>query len=403
MALSFVQTALAVALTSSLASSAPSHASTARGMVSKIQWGALVTISNRTEVEGSRIGDPFGNPNSIADIDGVPYIYASDIDASFIDVAAGNNRVSFALTEASLVNSDGTSNVTACKIGAGLGDPENPPCARLVLSGIVSHLSEGSDEELKAKAALFERHTSFKHYPSGHDFFVAKLTIDDIWLIDAYGGASVVAPADYFSATPSLDALSLKMPERSAGLSSGPPLPFFKTKMARWMTKSLDYGVLSTISVRTEGATVGEGFGNPYSFADVGGVPYFYATDMDASMIDLFIGSDKAQPNSRATFALSQASYPEKILGNCAIGGYLGDPENPLCARLVLSGSMSKVTVGSDEETTAMAALIERHPSFKDYPAGHGFYVAKLELDGIWLIDIFGGAAIIKPSDYFKE
>jgi len=402
--------AIAFALAAQLVHSAPSHASTARDMVARIQWGVLVTISNRTEAEGSRVGDPFGNPNSIADIGGIPYIYASELDASFVDVAGGSDRVSFALTEASLVNSDGSANDTACLIGEGYGDPENPPCARLVLSGVVSHVAKGSDEETKAKAALFVRHSSFKHYPSGHDFFVAKISIDAIWLIDAYGGATILDPADYFAATPSAASLtnpSAVLHKKSSSLMkgwpfSGPPLPFFKVKTARWMTKNLNYGFLSTVSVRDHGATVGDAFGNPYSFADVGGVPYIYATDMDASMIDLFVGTNTTKPSNRATLALSEASFPDKILSNCAIGGYLGDPENPLCARMVLSGVVSKVDVGSDEEKSAKEALFARHPAFKAFPAGHGFYVAKLKLDGIWLIDIFGGAAVIKPGDYFK-
>ena len=39
--------------------------------------------------------------------------------------------------------------------------------------------------------------------------------------------------------------------------------------------------------------------------------------------------------------------------------------------------------------------------SFKDYPTSHDFFVGKLEIDGLWLIDMFGGAAIIKPAEYF--
>jgi len=58
----------------------PTAAQTARGMVSAIQWGALVTTSTRNQSEGSQPGDAFGNPNSLADVAGVPYIYASALE-----------------------------------------------------------------------------------------------------------------------------------------------------------------------------------------------------------------------------------------------------------------------------------------------------------------------------------
>ena len=46
----------------------------------------------------------------------------------------------------------------AAEIGTPLGDPENPPCARLVLTGsMVNHTSD-PDEEKAARAALFGRH-----------------------------------------------------------------------------------------------------------------------------------------------------------------------------------------------------------------------------------------------------
>ena len=94
-------------------------------------------------------------------------------------------------------------------------------------------------------------------------------------------------------------------------------------------------------------------------------------------MIDLFIGNGTHKPNPRLTLALSQASYPGKILSNCAIGGFLGDPENPLCARLVVAGAMSQVAAGSDEESNATAALFERYPSFKEYPVEHDFFISR--------------------------
>ena len=69
--------------------------------------------------------------------------------------------------------------------------------------------------------------------------------------------------------------------------------------------------------------------------------------------------------------------------------------------RYVLSGNLSKVAGGSAEETSAMAALFAKHPSFKNFPPGHAFYVAKLDIDGLWLIDTDGGAANPDPADYF--
>merc|ERR1719235_2826728 len=95
--------------------------------------------------------------------------------------AKPSNRASLALSEATLEDT-----IAACRIGSGFGDPENPPCARLVLSGVMTEPSPGSNEEEEAKLAIFERHPSFKNFPKNHNFFVAKFNIDGIWLIDAY-------------------------------------------------------------------------------------------------------------------------------------------------------------------------------------------------------------------------
>jgi len=219
-----------------------------------------------------------------------------------------------------------------------------------------------------------------------------------IWLIDFYGGAAIISPADFFNASAAV-APARPMPSPLQGMHSAPPWFWEKAKTARWMVSNLAWGVLSTISTRSQGSTIGAPFGNPYSFADVNGVPYMYASDLDASMVDLFVGSR----NTTASFAMSEAALPGPPLRNCKIGTFLGDPENPPCARLVLSGTVSKVAAGSDEESTAKQSLYSRHPSFANYPAGHDFFVAKLNITGIWLINMFGGAAIIKPSDYFAS
>ena len=75
---------------------------------------------------------------------------------------------------------NGTAAEAACRIGDGLGDPENPPCARLVISGTMTKVQTGSAEDEAARAALFERHASFKNYPKDHGFYVAKMTLDGV-------------------------------------------------------------------------------------------------------------------------------------------------------------------------------------------------------------------------------
>lgn len=394
---------------------ASEHAETARWMVNTLNWGGLTTISTRGTA--TSVGDPFGNPYSFADVGGVPYVYASDLDASMEDAftADGANPVvAMTLSEAALGNTvpDATTNVTDgnCVIGASeYADPENPPCARLVITGTIYKVADGSDEETAAYAALSARHPYFDQLPDDHSFYVAGVNVTDLWLIDAYGGATILDPADYFAVT--TDALSVKaarMPQAAVaravlkglfGDDNAQPWPTDKTGTARWMAKNLDWGVLSTISTRSEGAELGQAFGNPYSFADANnGIPYFYASDLDASIIDAQT-ADGASP--RVTFALSEASYEDGSLRACKIGQLLGDPENPPCARLVFSGDLATVEAGSDEEAAAKAALFARHPSFANYPDDHSFFVAKIELDGIWLIDFFGGAADIAPADYY--
>jgi len=377
-----------------------------RWMVQELTWGVLSTKSTRSD--GTTVGSPFGNPYSIADVGGVPYLYVSNLDASCTDLfgPGGNALATIALSEASLQASNGSAAMPSCRVGEGLGDPENPPCARLVLTGTMSQLNgTGSAEEKAAKAALFDRHPYFKKLPSDHDFYVAKMTVSGIWLIDAYGGAAIVSPEDYFKAKPggeraaAVKSMSTALAS-SSGEASSPPWFWDKIATARWMVANLEWGVLSTTSTRSQGTAVGAAFGNPYSFADVQGVPYFFVSDLDASMMDVNGGS------ANVSLSLSEAAlFGRKDIwwkNKCEIGKVLGDPENPPCARLVLSGSLSKVATGSPEESTAKAALVARHPSFAQYPPGHSFYVAKMELSGLWEIDMFGGAAIITPTEYFK-
>ena len=67
-----------------------------------------------------------------------------------------------------------------------------------------------------------------------------------------------------------------------------PPTASDPASVARNLARTLTWGHFSTISTRAEGTAEGAAFGNPYSFADVDGVPYIYASQLDASCIDLW-------------------------------------------------------------------------------------------------------------------
>ena len=73
-------------------------------------------------------------------------------------------------------------------------------CARLTLTGKLVVLDEDTEEHEFAKDAFFERHPSMAHWPKGHGWVVAKIVVEDIWLIDFFGGATILDPKDYFAA-----------------------------------------------------------------------------------------------------------------------------------------------------------------------------------------------------------
>eukprot|EP00536_Pseudo-nitzschia_multiseries_P007073 jgi/Psemu1/304568/fgenesh1_kg.160_\ len=176
-----------------------------------------------------------------------------------------------------------------------------------------------------------------------------------------------------------------------------------KALTARWMAHSLDWGVVSTISTRFGGDGEVVPFGNVYSFVDgpcdkATGVPYLYGTYMDQSFAD-------AKSNAIVSLALSESSLPSvcanEAIDSCMLGTKYGDPENPMCARLTLTGRFVPLEDGSDEYNFAKRAFFERHPSMQSWPEGHGWLIAKIEIQNIWLIDYFGGATVLEPKDYF--
>ncbi|KAG6554987.1 hypothetical protein Mapa_003572 [Marchantia paleacea] len=157
----------------------------ARWLVAFSSWGVLSTLSIHLG------GTPWGNIASFSDgpkgtATGTPYFYLSRMDPTPLDIEQ-DARCSLSLSEAPI----GT---------CGSRDVEDPTCARLTLSGKMVELSKGGDERKFALKALFSKHPEMAVWPKGHDWRVYKLKIEDIFLVDFYGGAKEMSVEDYYNA-----------------------------------------------------------------------------------------------------------------------------------------------------------------------------------------------------------
>ncbi|XP_038889587.1 protein CREG1 isoform X2 [Benincasa hispida] len=192
-------------------------AATARWLVSQNSWGILSTISSDFG------GAPFGNVVSFSDGPpnegrGIPYFYLTTLDPT-AKYAISDERASFTLSEYPI----GT---------CGKTDPENPTCAKITLIGKVKLLVlhspaylltmlifilcnfkslfglqlkqvEPNSKEVEfAKTSLFSKHGEMKNWPKDHDFRFYKLVIENIFLINWFGGPKPLTVDQYLHLKP---------------------------------------------------------------------------------------------------------------------------------------------------------------------------------------------------------
>lgn len=74
------------------------------------------------------------------------------------------------------------------------------------------------------------------------------------------------------------------------------------------------------------------------------------------------------------------------------------DPEDPRCAKITLTGTMTKLA--GEDLSLGKASLFARHPQMQTWPKGHGFEVHELVLSSIWMIDFYGGGGAVEVSDF---
>jgi len=162
-------------------------------------------------------------------------------------------------------------------------------------------------------------------------------------------------------------------------------------KMARYITHKSNWGALATLAAREP--IVGFPFVNIFSLSDgpVGessGVPYMYISPWEISARDLTKNN-----KTSITMSLAQGNF-------CAKKNY--DPEDPRCAHVILTGIFVKLARDSEEAKFAENALFSRHPIMPDWPEGHHWFFAKLDIQNIIILDFFGGAITVPVEEYFN-
>ncbi|WMV17500.1 hypothetical protein MTR67_010885 [Solanum verrucosum] len=168
----------------------------ARWLVSQSSWGVLNTIASDMG------GAPFGSlilkyfllcRNVVSFSDGlpdkgrgIPYFYLTTLDPTARN-ALKDQRSSFTISEYAI----GT---------CGKKDPENPSCAKITLVGMLKVVTGDPKETSFAQTALFTKHPEMEGWPKSHDFQIYKLEIEEIFMINWFGGPKPLTVDQYLQA-----------------------------------------------------------------------------------------------------------------------------------------------------------------------------------------------------------
>lgn len=163
-------------------------------------------------------------------------------------------------------------------------------------------------------------------------------------------------------------------------------------KMARWLVHNVEWTAMGTISTQSEIA--GFPFVNVIATADSQkgakstGQIYFYLTMLD------FTAQDLSKRNQlTALFTMDQnLSCTKKNV----------DPMEPTCARVMISGEALRVPIGSAEYVSATEAMISHHPASVNWVHTHDFFLCKLNISSICVLDWYGGPHYVTIDDYFN-
>ncbi|KAL3658438.1 hypothetical protein V7S43_016571 [Phytophthora oleae] len=162
-----------------------SPAQHARKLVHDNVWGTLSTISVQFG------GVPYGSIVSYSDgigyakedSTGKLFFFLTPMDATGSDLSVNST--------ASLAISMVQEGEHACKM-----DVEDPTCWKITFTGNVVPVA--ADQRHYAEKALFSKHPQMEYWPEDHGFLPYVLEIDNIILLDFYGGAKHIPAKEYY-------------------------------------------------------------------------------------------------------------------------------------------------------------------------------------------------------------
>jgi hypothetical protein len=166
------------------------YAKMARWLVHNSEWMSMGTISTLPSIAGF----PMVNVISMADSEkgakstGVIYFYLVMLDFTAQDLSKNNQLTALFSMDQNLYCTNRNM------------DPMEPTCARIMISGEALRVDKGSHEYDFAAKAMSSHHPATAHWIDAHDFFLCKLNISQIAVLDWYGGPHFVTTDDYFSA-----------------------------------------------------------------------------------------------------------------------------------------------------------------------------------------------------------
>ncbi|XP_058813285.1 protein CREG1-like isoform X2 [Topomyia yanbarensis] len=177
------------------------YAKMARYLVHKAEWVSMGSISTVDAIKGY----PMVNIIAAADSahgeksTGTLFFYLTMLDYTAQDLSK-DNRLTVLLS----MDQD----LDCSKRGV---DPMEPTCARIMISGRAVKLAEGTEEFDFGTNAMFSRHPAAKHWLETHNFFLCKLDIVQIAVLDYYGGPHYVTVEEYMNADPESHSNSLEL------------------------------------------------------------------------------------------------------------------------------------------------------------------------------------------------